>query len=1108
MLLCSTLRAVALASALAAAAPTLTAQVHTTYLWHMDQPIYWPDASVANPFTVQKVKESHDLKFNGGNIYASGLAHPLNDLEEIFSKADRVAAYQFRTRDAVQNMLWHPKAGAQVTYSGGLIDNINSLAQANQWGYFNSWKNNMQQARSWTTQGGKPRMDLMGFTYHHALSPLVSEAVLKKQIQAHKVIYAANFGTSPNYSKGYWPAEGAFSERIIKVLVEECFQWSVVANSHLARTLADYPLNFGTSGCNIDPPNQADKVPFSGNNWWNGQIDGRGGAFAAPYCYLPHYARYVDPETGAESRIIAVPMCDLLSYKDGFAPMGITDIQTHIQPFANPARPPLVLLAHDGDNAYGGGFSYYMEATPSFVSQAASAGYTPTTIEQYLQDFPVPQNDIVHVEDGSWVNAENDWGSPQYINWMWPQRNPTTHEFDPNAWTPDIRNWAVLNAADHYAQMAENLSGGINMQRVVFPNAQSTNAELAWHFLLPGYNSGFMYYGESIDMEVKPSLAGNRAIAYAQLVINANPGVDNTPPNLFIPQRYPYNPGRIGFGPNYGYQQFQNPSDFTVWTLGFDVNGIDSIALAYRIDNDGVNPLTNDENETYAGGPGVSEWQYLPMSARPYPADNFYNDPQIDFFIMPAAISTQYYAKIEGLSEALVDYYVVAWDSYGNQTKTPIQHVYVGANTPVSGGGGPGANYSVSWAPQNPATAQTVTITLNGANQGAKLHWGLTVNGNAFTRPIAAYRPEGTTLWPNSGAVETPFGAPDADGKRTIVLGPFQNPAQVPTAIDFVIHFDNNTWDNNNGLDYRIHFSGSTQGPPPGVSWTPALPTRDDVVTIYVGGVNQGATLHWALTTPQGPWQTPIAAHQPPGTVPFGTGPALETPFVGPINGAISVQLGPFNNSSQTVNGINFVFRYNNGTWDNNNGQDYFIPVVPAAATCPVPTGLSTTVLGPNSVRLDWTQVPGAVQLKLEGNRLNGPGQQQATLPGTAVKRTVAGLLPASNYRWRMKAVCANGVESTFTPYEFFSTPTAINGSPEVNIWPNPATDIVQVQLRNLEETPVPVKLYASDGRLIHATQTQGMNVLEIPVSHLAAGAYHLRVEGDVQKVYHIMVQR
>ena len=496
------------------------AQVHMSYLWHMQQPIYWPERSAQNPNRIQSAKESNDLKFNGGNNYPnSGVAHPLNDLQDIFGKADRVAVYQYRAKDAVQSLLGHPEAGAQVNYSGCLMDNIQSLGNAYQWGYSPNWNSHNITARNWTTSGGNPRMDLTGFTYHHALSPLLSDAVLRMQIQAHKFRYNQVFGG--NYSKGYWPAECSFSERIIKVLVEEGFEWTIMANSHLARTLNDYPINFGTSGCNISPPNKADKVSTNGNNWWSGQIDGRGGTFAAPYCYQAHKAKYVDPNTGIEHKIDVVPMADLLSYQNGFSLMGTSDIDNHIAPYNDPNHPSMVLFAHDGDNAWGGGFDYYNQSVPGLANAAASQGYVPTTIQQFLDDHPVPANDIVKVEDGSWVNAANDWGHPQFINWLWPLYNNSTYRFDPNGWTEDARNWAVLVANENHVLMAEDLSPTpLDIADVVQPNANSSLAEKAWHFLLPAYTGGYMYYGASLDMEVKQTIACNNASEYADQVIN------------------------------------------------------------------------------------------------------------------------------------------------------------------------------------------------------------------------------------------------------------------------------------------------------------------------------------------------------------------------------------------------------------------------------------------------------------------------------------------------------------------------------------------------------------------------------------------------------------
>lgn len=784
------------------------AQVHTSYLWHLQQPIYWPESGQSNPYHFQSVKESQDIKNSGGNQYGTGSSHPLNNLEEIFSKDDRKNVYQQVPKNCVQQLLSYPEAGAQVNYSGCLIDNVNSLANANQWGYYSGWNNNFSEARSWNTTGGNTRLDITGFTYHHALSPLVSERALAKEIQAHRHIYGVTFGTSPNYSKGYWPAECAFSERIIKVLVNEGFEWSVVANSHLSRTLNDYPLHYGTNGCNISPPNKADKVATNGTNWWNGQIDGRGGEFAAPYCYQAHKAKYIDPETGTEYKIDIVPMADLLSYRDGYSPQGTGDIDTHIAPFEDPAHPTLVLFAHDGDNAWGGGSSYYFEAVPNFVSAANSKGYVPTTVQQFLSDHPVPANDIVHVEDGSWVNAANDWGHPQFINWLWPLYNTSTYEFNPDGWTEDARNWAVITAIDNFVCMAEDLAGSVDMADIVYPSASSSNAELAWHFYMPALTSGYMYYGKAVDMEVKQTIAGNNAISYAQNEIDNHAGVDNTAPSVFIPQRFPYNPGAKEFGPIYGYQEHISSKDFTVWTYAFDVNGISSAVLKYRTDKDGLNPLSNNDNETYAGGSSVFAWETINMTEKILDTGNVPGDAEIDFFVLPDAMANMYYAKIENLSDTLVDYYVEVTDTKGNTFKTPIQHVYVGNE---EGGNG---NEQVYWEPEQPTLNEQITIYSTEAISGSMLHWGIDDAGN-WIAPIAEYQPTGTVPF-NTQAVETPFTDPDSDGLYSCKIGPFNNANQIAEQINFVIKINDSNWDNNGGQDYHISINNNPNDNPVG----------------------------------------------------------------------------------------------------------------------------------------------------------------------------------------------------------------------------------------------------------------------------------------------------
>ncbi len=785
----------------------VSAQVHTSYLWHLQQPIYWPDKSLSNPDHYQTVWESYKIKAAGGNNYGTGVSHPTNNLQEIFGKDDRKNDYQQRVKNTVQQLLSYPEAGAQVSYSGCLIENVNSLANASQWGYYKGWNENFVTARGWKTSGGFPRLDIVGFTFHHALAPLISERAFRKELEAYRLIYGNTFGHSPEYTKGFWPAECSFSERNIEVLVEEGFQWTVVANSHLARTLHDYPLHFGTNGCNTSPPNKADKVATDGKNWWDGQTDGRGGEFAAPYSYQVHKAKYVNPETGKEYFIDVVPMADLLSYRDGYSPQGTGDIDKHIKPYDDPSHPSLVLFAHDGDNSWGGGDSYYFQAVPGFVSAATNDGIVPTTIHQFLHDHPVPADDVVHVEDGSWVNAANDWGSPQFINWIWPLYNPSTYEFDANAWNEDARNWAVITAIDNYVCMAEDLAGNVEINKVVYSDASSSNAEKAWTFYLPALTSGYMYYGTAQDMEVKQTIAGNNAIGFAKKVIDAHAGTDKTPPSVFIPQRFPYNPGGKEFGPVYGYKEHISNKDFTVWTYGYDVSGIRTAVLKYRLDKDGVNSLTDNDNDTYAGGAGVGSWKTIGMTRKIM--DSAYNgdNPNIDFFVLPKAIASLYYAKITGLSDTLVDYYVEMTDTYGNPFKTPIQHVYVG-NAQGSSGEGVGTN--VYWKPEQPLRNDKITILVSHDEMldkyGGTLHWGVNKTNGKWTLPIKAYWPEGTVAFGDGQALETPFVKVDSTTWK-VELGPFDNSGQNIYSLDFVLHYGNNTWNNNNNNDWGIPIS-------------------------------------------------------------------------------------------------------------------------------------------------------------------------------------------------------------------------------------------------------------------------------------------------------------
>ncbi len=659
-------------------AATATAQntgIHTSWLWHLHQPIYWPEKRAGS--------EHYENAWDTIRLQDAGRAHPLEQVRgQVFDVDDRRAAYQGRPRDALAGLGQFRNSGAQVNYSGALMENVQSLGAAGQIGYAASWYQPNREAKAWTTTGGKPRMDLTNFTYHHALAPLLSDATLEMELRIHQRQMQLLWGDP--ISRGYFPTETAFSERIIPILKKVGIEWAIIANNHLARACVDFPLVIGSGGENCDLPNKADQLnPAQGaGNYQRLTIDrGCSPSAAMPHSFQVHQARYVDPATGAESKIIVVPSDQALGWKDSYSSWDL-GLLNALNARNQPAKPSLVLLAHDGDNAWSGGYSYYQEWVGNFASQANSRGYEPTTIEQFLAEFPPDPNDIAHVEDGGWVYADGDMGSPIFINWHWPPSHKpgSVNLVDPSVGTSDKADvWRVITATENRVKTAQQIAGVLpRIDQVRDPGsfgATPNNVELAWHYYLGGLDSGFVYYGVHDDEGWRPVIAQNNAQRLLSATLN-NLTNDQTPPTVFIPQRHPWNPGAKNYGAQYSYQQTTPANtDFWVWTYVYDASGVQNVSLKFRANGPGQ-PPSEDQFKTYAGGAETGVWQTLPMTQRivpPVAGVQAYGNP-------PQFVADYYYRKVTGLSDTYVDYYVSATDAKGNTVNSPIQHVYVAPN--------------------------------------------------------------------------------------------------------------------------------------------------------------------------------------------------------------------------------------------------------------------------------------------------------------------------------------------------------------------------------------------------------------------------------------------
>ena len=923
------------------------ASVAVSRFWHNHQPIYWPGWSSYFPGSVQYAAESIDKKGTQGG-------HPDNDLNEIFSKYDRLKAYTYGPVSSLGNC--PDDAGYAISYSGSLIQNVRSLGQAGKCGYGADWNSSLANARTWRTSRGGPRMDLVGFCFHHALAPVLPKAVFRKEIETFKQVWWKAWGGDMNltdHSKGFFPTEMAFSEEMIDVLVEQGYEWVIVASHHLSRTCPTY-FNNGTPADNYSifssEPNKADLLgPSPTTGWWfNSPNPGNCAWNVSPFAYQLHTVQYINPYTGAKKEMIAVPSDDVLSYKAGYSGAEIGMVSDNIAPYANdPAHPALVLPSTDGDNAWGGGDSSWMESAPAFFRNAKNNGYMSYGIQDFVNDYGKNAT-LAHVEDGAWIFPEMDYGSPYFLKWVDPPCNvanidkcyPGTQvDLETPGFALKFWDWAPIIAAANWCETAEQVARGegtpVEAWRIACPydfdnsNNHANPVEQAWNIFLAGLDSGFNYYGgKGNDDECKPPLANANSInclkdnGYTSSRLSA---ADQTPPSIFRPQRFPYNPGGYTFGwfnttPTDSRYRKKMGSDFYVWTHAYDVSGIPDggVILHVRKDKDGVNPLNSIQNETYAGGNEVEEWIDIPMTKRVLPRTTAElnaaaNAGDINYEFEPAENADYYFAKVDMFRGALVDYYIEARDTRGNTYKSDIQHVWVEDDGTAPGAGGT-ASARASFEPAAPSDEQDITVTFY-PNDGA-----LSNATSVICLYTFAGKDEG---WANVAMTKS------ASTNTWSVTFKHGEGAYVDNAPALWVCFHDaaeENWESNGGSNWKVSITDA-DAPTDGVkiSPNPAVAGQPVTVTYYASGR--------ALAS-----ASAINCHH-------GYNGANWTEVPGDAMTQAGATWSLTFNVPSVAETLSMCFN-DGSTWDNNGGADWQFPVT-GTVTPPVTETVELSELGP-----------------------------------------------------------------------------------------------------------------------------------------------------------------
>ncbi|NPC68979.1 alpha-amylase [Corallococcus exiguus] len=1035
------------------------AQIAAAHVYHNHMPNFWAyydltqynATPVGGPIRyaydgqVIQIKQSPPANYT--YFLPSGAPMPHDDLVTYYSHHAKVGAYQYWPPDVAADMKANASTGqVHVTMSGAVVNNVNDLVtRRNVSGYDNAnwgatWRDRYANLR---TPAGNRSLDLIHFTGHHSMGPLVGpDYFLKDLIYQSATLSQSYFlGSGFTASKGFFPTELGFSERLIPTLAKLGVKWSVIGDNHFSRTLKDYPfLNDPGSDTLVSPPNRADLQNTSTVGAWVSEGMAHEQQVIRnkyPFASTPHWVRYVDPATGAESRVVGIPVNQNGSWLEGWEGQATVDV-VGLRNFEGlVSQKQFFVLAHDGDNS--GGRAGSLDTWLNGRSVTCSGGVQCLGIDEYLVNNTPVSTDVVHVQDGSWVDTRDSSSDPQWHHWrlpfgIWKGQFPAFNSATglnlapktnlsgvqegmtvslEHGWHYLERNFALLQAAMNYAKTAEQVwldahpnhwkpttaldsqithaGNQLNPWMLSFPvKGDAENdwagganpAELAWYFLLPAMDSGFGYYDENVDDNVKPTLSFNQSLYFSKPYVQDRLTQDRTGPDVWWVQRWPYNPGSPNTDKSEGWTLHHFDNNFALYTYAFDVSGIASIKARVRVHTaKSIDPLDNTPRVynpaalKAAGVPGidpsrVGAWVDYPLQRRelrPVMNGVAWQPAHLPVMQKVAAqeIGDLYYVYLGAYRDQVLDYYIEATDSRGNVTRSEIQAVYVGAgkyrleggkyiediNGPVTG------TYPFlrvdTTAPSVPTglastrTDRSVTLTWtastdnvgvtgyqvfrNGTQVGSPSTTGYTDSGltagTAYSYTVRARDAAGNTSAASSALSVTTL-PPDT----TAPSAPSGLSASGVTSSSVVLSWTAAT-DNYGVSDYLVFRNGTQVAAPTATTYTDTglssstaysftVKARDAAGNTSVASAALSVTTGLGYTTTvyyKKGFATPYIHYRPAGGT-WTTAPGVLMPDAEVTGYAkYTVNLG-------SVQQLEAVFNNGSGTWDNNNGSNYLFP--------------------------------------------------------------------------------------------------------------------------------------------------------------------------------------
>ncbi|GEM_PF-915056 len=456
-----------------------------------------------------------------------------------------------------------PHAGLSTSWSGSLIEQLQrcrELGRCN--GNFAHWPQALREIAQTKTTLGNPRLEFAAFGAFHPLMPLIPERDIIGQIQWHRDLIKTTFGIEA--SDILFPPETAFHPHMIPALKKAGIKAVIYDSIHHFRACQGYPYAGTAEG--MLPPNPADQENPVTQHWL------KLNSVWAPSPIAPQLLKpcmlYYHDHKGQSHEIIGIPAERYLGNEDARGGYGalqyemvmgqIYDHLCQTQTY-DPKHPPFFILHSDGDNYGGGAESYYGENTGRLVNMCRTdPRFQLTTIQDYLQQFPVDPKNRVHLEPGAWAGADN--GDPQFTKWFsWVDKD----------YSPDLNSWSVLTAFQNVVHTLEDID--------VDPNLLNQLKRL----LYTAETSCYWYWTGQEVWDKQVTQAANQGLELAKKILMPliSNKQDKTGPAIFPIWVRPANPGGMDWGPG-GLVKAAPQATFNSFI--YDVMGIKKVTLHYQ----------------------------------------------------------------------------------------------------------------------------------------------------------------------------------------------------------------------------------------------------------------------------------------------------------------------------------------------------------------------------------------------------------------------------------------------------------------------------------------------------------------------------------------------